>query len=90
LRLVWRQQRDRIGDVAVISGQIDEVAPVAGIVFPLGQLGELDGAFTEFEGAAGVVIGAGHWLVFPKRQNWRFRIARPVSRPLARSDSGLG
>jgi hypothetical protein len=59
-RLVWQQQRDSVGDIDQGTGLVEEESALRLVILPLGQLGQLDGAFTEFQGAGGVVIGAGH------------------------------
>jgi hypothetical protein len=61
LRLVWRQRCERIRDVDHVSGQIEQVAALAGIIFPLGLLRQLDGAGAIGESAGGWMIDkAGH------------------------------
>jgi hypothetical protein len=61
LMLLRRQRRERVGDVDHIARQVEQVSPLAGVIFALGLLRELNRAGAIGEGAAGVVIDkAGH------------------------------
>src|SRR4029434_5996228 len=55
-RLVWPQRVHRIGDIDEISRQVDQVSPLAGIIFTLRLLRQFDGAGAICEGTAGVMI----------------------------------
>jgi hypothetical protein len=46
----------RIGDIDEISRQVDQVSPLAGIIFTLRLLRQFDGAGAICEGTAGVMI----------------------------------
>jgi hypothetical protein len=66
--LGWRQRCDRICNVDEISRQVEQITALAGIIFPLRLLSQLDGAGAIGESAAVVMIDkAGHGNVFKRR-----------------------
>jgi hypothetical protein len=92
----WRVHR--IGDVDHVARQVDQVAALTGIIFPLGLLRQLDGAGAICEGTAGVVIDeARHGtsrvyyarcVLFPSRQGRLPR--RRITQPFLRFGSSVG